>query len=342
MNIPARFAIAMTDELQMIQRNEIIWHKPACMPSSATDRFTVDFEKIFMFAKSDKPTLWLNTKTKERRDIKHKPDLIGQENIDWQWGEKDGEPIKKTYWVRQDYKFNQQLELAAEVSIARGKRGMNVNKNTNGAPGQTPHSMAQPRGYDSSREVSEVRNKRCVWTVNFEPNSLAVKTDRWERVSMDDASGDTMHIPFPDCPYYGGLFDLAANVLCGEPLNNNLMPHILHTCKNLSLTPKDGFDTIDQLRAWNFGQENSDLLLRLNVVIANDHNNQSHKTGLFVSTNLFDMPSVERTSRIERILTEHGWFVPNRDNAKSSISASDLSGDGSPSSTGEKAARSGV
>lgn len=52
MNIPARFAIAMTDDLQMIQRNEIIWHKPACMPSSAKDRFTVDFEPIFFFAKS--------------------------------------------------------------------------------------------------------------------------------------------------------------------------------------------------------------------------------------------------------------------------------------------------
>lgn len=54
MNIPARFAIAMTDELQFINRNHIIWHKPACMPSSAKDRFTVDFESIFFFTKSDK------------------------------------------------------------------------------------------------------------------------------------------------------------------------------------------------------------------------------------------------------------------------------------------------
>jgi DNA modification methylase len=54
MNIPARFAIAMTDDLQMIQRNELIWHKPACMPSSATDRWTVDFEPIYFFAKSPK------------------------------------------------------------------------------------------------------------------------------------------------------------------------------------------------------------------------------------------------------------------------------------------------
>lgn len=54
LNVPHRFAIAMTDELQMIQRNCVIWHKPSCMPSSAKDRFTVDFEPIFMFTKSPK------------------------------------------------------------------------------------------------------------------------------------------------------------------------------------------------------------------------------------------------------------------------------------------------
>lgn len=54
LNIPNRFAIRMTDELQFIQRNEIIWWKPSAMPSSAKDRFTVDFEKIFFFTKSEK------------------------------------------------------------------------------------------------------------------------------------------------------------------------------------------------------------------------------------------------------------------------------------------------
>lgn len=37
---------------EWILRNEIIWHKPACIPSSVHDRFTVDFEKIFFFTKS--------------------------------------------------------------------------------------------------------------------------------------------------------------------------------------------------------------------------------------------------------------------------------------------------
>lgn len=48
--IPERFAIGMIDA-GWILRNQIIWHKPNQMPQSATDRFTVDFEKIFFFVK---------------------------------------------------------------------------------------------------------------------------------------------------------------------------------------------------------------------------------------------------------------------------------------------------
>lgn len=49
--IPARFAIEMQNR-GWILRNELIWHKPNCMPSSAKDRFTIDFEKIFFFVKN--------------------------------------------------------------------------------------------------------------------------------------------------------------------------------------------------------------------------------------------------------------------------------------------------
>ncbi|KKN65127.1 hypothetical protein LCGC14_0485150 [marine sediment metagenome] len=51
--VPERFSLAMRDR-GWILRNEIIWHKPNCMPSSAKDRFTVDFEKMFFFVKSKK------------------------------------------------------------------------------------------------------------------------------------------------------------------------------------------------------------------------------------------------------------------------------------------------
>src|SRR6266850_1947729 len=51
--IPSRFAIAMSTR-GWILRNEIVWHKPNCMPSSVKDRFTVDFDKMFFFTKSKK------------------------------------------------------------------------------------------------------------------------------------------------------------------------------------------------------------------------------------------------------------------------------------------------
>lgn len=52
--IPTRFALMMLDELDFILRNEIIWHKPNAMPSSVSDRFTIDFEKLYFFVKSKK------------------------------------------------------------------------------------------------------------------------------------------------------------------------------------------------------------------------------------------------------------------------------------------------
>ena len=51
--IPARFQIEMVNR-GWICRNTIIWHKPNAMPTSAKDRFTVDFEYIFFFTKNKK------------------------------------------------------------------------------------------------------------------------------------------------------------------------------------------------------------------------------------------------------------------------------------------------
>jgi len=56
--IPMRFAIEMVNR-GWILRNNIIWQKPNCMPSSVKDRFTVDFEYVFFFVKSKK--YWFET-----------------------------------------------------------------------------------------------------------------------------------------------------------------------------------------------------------------------------------------------------------------------------------------
>jgi len=49
-----RLAIRMIDEQSWILRNTIVWHKPNCMPSSVKDRFTVDYEPVFFFTKSQR------------------------------------------------------------------------------------------------------------------------------------------------------------------------------------------------------------------------------------------------------------------------------------------------
>jgi site-specific DNA-methyltransferase (adenine-specific) len=51
--IPFKLAEKMKNR-GWILRNTIIWHKPSAMPSSVTDRFTVDFEYIFFFTKQKK------------------------------------------------------------------------------------------------------------------------------------------------------------------------------------------------------------------------------------------------------------------------------------------------
>lgn len=51
--IPERFALKMIDN-GWVLRNKIIWKKNNCMPSSAKDRFTIDYENIYFFTKSQK------------------------------------------------------------------------------------------------------------------------------------------------------------------------------------------------------------------------------------------------------------------------------------------------
>jgi DNA modification methylase len=53
MLVPFRFALEMQRREWLI-RNVIIWKKPSCMPSSAKDRFTIDFEYVFFFTKNKK------------------------------------------------------------------------------------------------------------------------------------------------------------------------------------------------------------------------------------------------------------------------------------------------
>lgn len=53
LGLPDRFKIKMIESGWKC-RNEIIWHKPNAMPSSAKNRFNNDYEKLFFFTKKNK------------------------------------------------------------------------------------------------------------------------------------------------------------------------------------------------------------------------------------------------------------------------------------------------
>jgi len=99
--IPSRFSIEMINR-GWILRNEIIWHKPACMPSSATDRFTVDFEKIFFFVKNK--NYWFEQQYEsyvQNSDMEYRKKLR----------------CGRKYAVKRPYKDNQPLSYIKTLSI---------------------------------------------------------------------------------------------------------------------------------------------------------------------------------------------------------------------------------
>jgi len=196
LDIPHRFSIEMTNR-GWIKRNTIIWHKPNCMPSSARDRFTIDFEYLFFFTKSNKALFWINEKTLECVD-KKPPGTKGIEGKDWEWREvgnyegKDifnvrvrdankakflqgateeekenygkGKKKKVSLWTGHDYWFEQQFEV-------HSRDWTNCGGNIAGKGKHKKHN-----GYEEVNRKKVIpnpngRNKRSVWTIpeaNFE------------------------------------------------------------------------------------------------------------------------------------------------------------------------------
>lgn len=131
--IPSRFAIEMTNR-GWILRNEIIWHKPNCMPSSVTDRFTVDFEKVFFFVKSKKYQF-------DNEAVMEKS--IGSE--------------KRAHGIVRDREYDYNSKLAV-VQKRKRKNGVGIDEGK-GKNGE----------YGFNCGVRNYRNKRAVWTVQTMP-----------------------------------------------------------------------------------------------------------------------------------------------------------------------------
>jgi len=76
-----------TQNKPWILRNTIIWYKRSCMPSSAKDRFTVDFEKVFFFVKQKK--YWFEQQTEALSEATLKDKRLWEEDYTEQRRERD-------------------------------------------------------------------------------------------------------------------------------------------------------------------------------------------------------------------------------------------------------------
>jgi site-specific DNA-methyltransferase (adenine-specific) len=163
--IPQRFAIEMVNR-GWILRNVIIWSKPNPMPSSAKDRFTVGFEQIYFFVKSNEPLCWVRP---DGKMVLKKPDhKSGIEGLDWKWGIRKGQKVKLSLWQGHCYFFEPQYEPQSETSHPRYAAGESP-------PPAKPNSKELNRpGYENWRETTPVhklplgRNMRSTWVINTE------------------------------------------------------------------------------------------------------------------------------------------------------------------------------
>jgi DNA modification methylase len=175
--IPERFVLEMMKR-GWIKHNTIIWKKDSVMPESAKMRYTIDFEYLFYFTKSNKTLFWVNEKT--RQSIEKQPDGIhGAEGTDWQWipcnKSKGGCPmdaacqrqikyghcdsggnVKDSLWSGFDYFFEQQFE--AYKSEPNHKLRDKANEQYKG----TGLFSEGGRDYYSIGQ----RNLRSVWSIN--------------------------------------------------------------------------------------------------------------------------------------------------------------------------------
>jgi len=196
--IPARFQIAMI-ERGWVCRNMIIWHKPDVKPESATDRYTRDYEHLFLFSQDNKTLFWVNSVTGQFV-TKQPLGIQGIEDSDWRWvtcrgcwGKgcnkcKDLGKKKRTYWEGKDYYFEQQFEAYApnsDVSYRKIIRAMKQYdtkepykdnmpyagvslKDYEGTGAETPKDVKNRILQSMANDARPGRNKRTVWSIHCE------------------------------------------------------------------------------------------------------------------------------------------------------------------------------
>jgi len=196
LQIPSRFAIEMCNR-GWILRNEIIWHKPNCMPSSVKDRFTVDFEKIFFFTKSKK--YYFETQYEEALTKEKRPSGIVRERTFGYDGKypyaiqprtKPFVEVRDLPEIKTFSKWLNHWRKAQSITIDRIETEMESQAPHHWFNGESYPSVKEwnvfkklynpPQDYDKQllnvelkssekRNHEQGRNKRCVWSITTKP-----------------------------------------------------------------------------------------------------------------------------------------------------------------------------
>jgi DNA modification methylase len=147
LGIPERFMLEMLNR-GWILRNKIIWHKPNVLPHSVRDRFTVDFEPIFFFAK--------------------KKDYFFDQQFEpygGDWGSRD-----RTDGKYQKEGLHSPTGLTGKQVLIPKSWGIDSFGNYNGQGQKEYEEVGVQDPSDVKRRIIESwsplgRNKRCVWKI---------------------------------------------------------------------------------------------------------------------------------------------------------------------------------
>lgn len=144
--IPERFALKMIEN-KWILRNKIIWYKPNCMPSSAKDRFTVDYEYVYFFTKSQKYYFKTQYEPLSEVTIKEVQRFYNGKGIK----DYEGNGVQNPSDVKRS--------IIKKFAPIGGIKHVNGDSNNN----------RTYSGNEYNPNLEQGRIKRCVWKINTKP-----------------------------------------------------------------------------------------------------------------------------------------------------------------------------
>lgn len=120
--IPDRFKIGMIDR-GWICRNDIIWHKPNPIPSSAKDRFTVDYERLFFFTKEKKYHFETQYEPNSPDNVKDILNRIRRGNLNYRKENSESKYLKEAHNKQYEQGLhNTPRDIGTNLALGRIKR----------------------------------------------------------------------------------------------------------------------------------------------------------------------------------------------------------------------------